>query len=90
MSFWKFLSSSTKSAPLSQNLKKVIFGAGFKRIIKLIIFLFYFSIRLAVVSEPTDKEEDCQDIGYAFVDINDILHQDQNYQDKELKCKIYS
>ena len=40
-----------------------------------------------MVSEPTDQENDCQEIGYAFVDINDILNQNKNYQDKELKCK---
>jgi len=41
----------------------------------------------AVVKEPDDTDEDCEDIGYAYVNVNDILETNENYVDKELKCK---
>jgi hypothetical protein len=45
-----------------------------------------FSIRFAVVSEPIDKDADCEDIGFAFVNINEIVKVDTNYINKEIKC----
>ena len=41
----------------------------------------------AVVAEPDSTEEDCEDIGYAYVNVNDILEMNANFIDKELKCK---
>lgn len=41
----------------------------------------------AVVSEPDDMDEDCEDIGYAYVNVNDILEMNENFIDKELNCK---
>ncbi len=43
----------------------------------------------AVVAEPEDTEEDCVDIGYAYVNVNDILETNENYVDKELNCKVF-
>ena len=42
----------------------------------------------AVVSEPEDTEEDCEDIGYAYVNVNDILNMNENYIDRELDRKF--
>lgn len=39
------------------------------------------------MSEPESEKEDCLDIGYAYVDINDILKANQNYLNKEIKRK---
>ena len=58
--------------------------------------LFYYwilfknsSIRLAVVSDPAKEEEDCEDIGYAFVDVNDIMNSNRNYLDQEIACNYF-
>ena len=59
-------------------------------------FLVYYwllfknsSIRLAVVSDPAKEEEDCEDIGYAFVDVNDIMDSNRNYLDQEIACNYF-
>jgi len=35
-----------------------------------------------------DKESDCEDIGYAYVNVNDILNMNENYIDRELDRKF--
>ena len=52
-------------------------------------FHFYNRIRLAVISEPkpTSQDQECEDIGYAFVNINDIIERKENFLDQELPRK---
>lgn len=45
-----------------------------------------FSIRLVVVSLPINQEDECEDIGYAFIDINDVLDANQDFNNQELNC----
>lgn len=42
------------------------------------------------MSEPDENDEngECEDFGFAYVDIYDILRSNQNYIDKELKSKL--
>ena len=54
---------------------------------KTLKFNLIIRIRLALISEPNSEDQECEDIGYAYVDINDILRRNENYVDKELKCK---
>ncbi len=61
-----------------QNLKKRLNRFNF----------FHSSIRFAVVSEPVEQDGDCEDIGFAFVDINDILEQNSNFINKEIERKF--
>ena len=42
------------------------------------------SFSFAVVAEPDSDEEDCEDIGYSYVDIQDLMKTNSNYYDKEL------
>jgi hypothetical protein len=39
------------------------------------------------VSEPIDTEADCEDIGFAYADINEIIKDKHNYVNKQLECK---
>jgi hypothetical protein len=42
------------------------------------------SISFAVVYEPEDEEQECEDIGYSYVDIQKILEQKQNYNNIDI------
>lgn len=52
--------------------------------------MIFFSFSFAVVAEPEDGDEDCEDIGYAWVNVNDILESNNDFIDKELDSKINS
>ncbi len=48
------------------------------------------SFSFAVVSEPDSDEEDCEDIGYSYVDVQELMKLNANYHDKELnRLKIF-
>ena len=55
-------------------------------------FFFYqnkfFSFSFAVVAEPDSDEEDCEDIGYSYVDVQELMKSNANYYDKELHPKM--
>ncbi|CAF0828349.1 unnamed protein product [Brachionus calyciflorus] len=42
------------------------------------------NIRLVVVSQPMIDELDCEDVGYAFIDINDIMELNEDFINQEL------
>ena len=45
-----------------------------------------FSFSFAVVAEPDSDEEDCEDIGYSYVDVQELMKSNANYYDKEINC----
>ena len=42
-----------------------------------------------VVSEPDNNDGECEDIGYAYVVLSEILKENKNLTDKELICNLF-
>ena len=47
------------------------------------------SFSFAVVAEPEAGDEDCEDIGYAWVNVHDILESNNDFIDKKLDSKTF-
>lgn len=51
-------------------------------------FLFIFSLKFTVVSDPLDEEKnECQDVGYAYLELWQVLQSGSDILEQELKSE---
>lgn len=53
-------------------------------------FQFIFSLKFTVVSDPLDEKQDCQDVGYAYLELWQVLESGRDTLEQELESEQYN